>query len=68
MAQKKPSKLVFSGPVSVQGDKPEESIKVGTLRLFEVHSDNEKAPELSGEVRIKDRIYRVAVWKAKEGQ
>lgn len=57
---------LFSGPITQMGDKPDESIKVGTISLFSVNSDNPKAPQMSGEIRIKDRIYRVALWKPKD--
>lgn len=64
--QKPTSKLVYSGAVSRQVEGQKESEKIGGIRLFEVNSTNEKAPALSGEVRILDRIYRVAVWRQEE--
>lgn len=62
----KKSKLLFSGTVTIPGE-DNRNVKVGTIRLFEVNSDNEKAPALSGEIRIRDRYYRTAVWRA-EGE
>lgn len=54
--------LLFTGNIQKPTDDGK-GIRVGSIRLFEVRSANSKAPYMSGEIRVLDRFYKVALWR-----